>query len=281
MSSFSPQVPAIMRLSVASRLLYRFPERREVLLFVEAARTPRQQVLTDTLSIAAADDLLRVSDAETGERHTVFTAQGDVEILYSAQVEVTAEADDMTAAGAARIRDLPPHVLPFLRPSRYCPSDRFERLAQREFGHLAGGAKVSAILAWVENHLAYEFGASDPFTTAHETFIEAAGVCRDFTHLAVTLCRAADIPARAVSAYAWRLQPADMHAVVEVFLDGRWWLADPTGKAPVDGLVRIASGRDAADIAFMTIFGRGQLLQQSFDVTRIESEVPSRVSEAA
>jgi transglutaminase-like putative cysteine protease len=104
-----------------------------------------------------------------------------------------------------------------------------------------------------------------------DTFIDAAGVCRDYAHLAITLCRAAEIPARAVSAYAWRLDPPDLHAVVEVFLEGRWRLADPTGLAPLEGLVRIARGRDAADIAFMHIFGNAELLEQSFAVTRLEA----------
>ena len=97
-----------------------------------------------------------------------------------------------------------------------------------------------------------------------DTFVDRAGVCRDFTHLAITLFRAAGIPARAVSAYACKLDPPDMHAVAEVFLAGSWWLVDPTGKAPIEGLIRVATGLDATDIAFMTIFGQGGLVRQSF-----------------
>ncbi|MDO8323921.1 MAG: transglutaminase family protein, partial [Phenylobacterium sp.] len=102
-----------------------------------------------------------------------------------------------------------------------------------------------------------------------DTFVDRAGVCRDFAHLAISLCRAADIPARAVSAYAWKLEPPDLHAVAEVYLGGRWRLIDATGLAPIDGLVRVATGLDAADIAFMTIFGRANLISQSFTVGKI------------
>lgn len=83
----------------------------------------------------------------------------------------------------------------------------------------------------------------------------SAGVCRDFSHLGITLCRALNIPARAVSAYAFKLQPPDFHAVFEVFLDGGWWLVDPTRLAHVDGMVRIGVGRDAADVAFLSTTG--------------------------
>lgn len=102
-----------------------------------------------------------------------------------------------------------------------------------------------------------------------ETFIDHAGVCRDFSHLLIALCRAADIPARAVSAYAWSLEPPDLHAIAEVYLGGRWRMVDATGKAPINGLVRGATGRDAADIAFMTIFGEAQLVEQSFRINRV------------
>ena len=260
-----------MRFSVATELVYRFAAPCEVLLLVEAARTPDQRLTSERWT--APDDcvLARFEDPATGERRTFADCHGDVALTYEAEVEVDPLDQAFVGRPAARVRDLPTDVLPYLRPSRYCPSDRFERLAHRRFGHLQGGDKVAAILAWVGGHLTYEAGASNSSSTALDTLIDAAGVCRDYTHLTISLCRAADIPARAVSAYAWRLEPQDLHAVVEVYLDGRWWLTDPTGLAPVEGLIRVASGRDAADIAFMHIFGRADLLEQSFRVTRLET----------
>jgi transglutaminase-like putative cysteine protease len=127
---------------------------------------------------------------------------------------------------------------------------------------------VAAIADWIIGHLEYR-PCSDARTTALETYVQRAGVCRDFAHLAVTLCRASDIPARVASVYAPALEPPDFHAVAEVFVGGRWRLLDPTGRAPVDGLVRIAYGRDAADVAFLTIFGKATMVSQSVTVTAI------------
>ena len=201
-------------------------------------------------------------------RRGVFTAEGRVQLRYEAEVEVLARDAGLKGAPVVPIRDLPGEALRYLRSSRYCPSDRFERFVEREFGTLSGGDKVAEILSWIGGHLDYRAGVSDSASTALDTFVDRAGVCRDFTHLAITLCRAADIPARAVSAYAWKLEPPDLHAVAEVYLGGRWRLIDATGLAPINGLVRVATGLDAADIAFMTIFGKADLVSQSFAIEK-------------
>lgn len=257
-----------MQLKVRADLTYHFAQRCEVLLLLEAARAPDQAVRHERLTITPTNDLSRLDDAITGERRGVFTAEGEVRVTYEAEVEVMARDAQVAGAAAVAIRDLPAEALRYLRASRYCPSDRFESFVEREFGTLAGGDKVAAILAWIAEHLDYRAGVSDAATTALDTFVDRAGVCRDFTHLAIALCRAADIPARAVSAYAWRLEPPDLHAITEVYLGGRWRLVDPTGRAPVEGLVRVATGQDAADIAFMTIFGRAELVAQAFTVRK-------------
>lgn len=260
-----------MRFIVDTRLHYRFADPCEVLLLLEAARGPDQSVLSEKLAISPPADVARFDDAISGERRAVFTAAGDVEIRYQAEVAVEARATALAGAEAAQLRDLPEEALRFLRPSRYCPSDRFEAFVQRQFGDLTGGDKVAAILDWIHSHLDYRPGVSDGSTTALETFVDRAGVCRDFAHLTVTLCRAAEIPARAVSAYAWQLDPPDMHAVAEVYVGGAWRLVDATRLAPIEGLVRVASGLDAADIAFMSIFGRADLLDQSFAIQRLDA----------
>ncbi|MBI1405771.1 MAG: transglutaminase family protein [Caulobacter sp.] len=259
-----------MRFIIDTHLHYRFADPCEVLLLLEAARGPDQTVLSEQLVFNPGADLARMDDAGTGERRVVFTAAGDVDIRYQAEVEVGLRETGLTGAEEALVRDLPEEALRFLRPSRYCPSDRFEAFAQRQFGELSGGDKVAAILAWIADHLDYRAGVSDGSTTALETFVDRAGVCRDFAHLVITLCRAAEIPARAVSAYAWKLEPPDMHAVAEVYVGGRWRLVDATGLAPIEGLVRVATGLDAADIAFMSIFGRAELLEQSFAIRRLD-----------
>lgn len=259
-----------MRLFVQATLAYRFPEPAEVLLLLEAARSPDQAVGAEQFLITPPCEIARLDDSVTGERRIVFTGQGDVEIQYAAQVEPLHRDPDLYRAEQTPIRNLPTDALKYLRESRYCPAERFESFVAREFGAYTGGTKVAAILSWLQTQLEYRGGVSDNSSTALDTFVDRAGVCRDFAHLAITFCRAAMIPARAVSAYAWELSPPDMHAVAEVYLDGRWRLVDPTGLAPLEGLVRVATGQDASDIAFMTIFGRAELLAQTFSVTRLE-----------
>jgi transglutaminase-like putative cysteine protease len=259
-----------MRLSVQAHLKYRFAAPAEVVLQIEAARSPDQAVLSEELTLSPAVDLARLDDSVTGERRAVFTAEGLVTLDYRAEVEPIGRAAELAGAPVTPIRDLPGDALRYLRPSRYCPSERFEAFVEREFGALAGGDKVLAMLDWLSAHMDYKAGVSDAATTALDTFVDRAGVCRDYAHMAITLCRAAAIPARAVSAYAWKLDPPDMHAVAEVYLGGRWRLIDATDLAPVDGLVRVATGLDAADIAFMTIFGAAELVEQSFSVTRLD-----------
>lgn len=255
-----------MQFQIQAELTYDFAERCEVLLLLEAARGPDQTVHRERLELTPGADVARLDDPLTGERRGVFTAEGRVQLRYEAEVEVLARDAGLRGEPVVPIRDLPGEALRYLRSSRYCPSDRFERFVEREFGTVSGGDKVAEIIDWVRGHLDYCAGVSDSTSTALDTFVDRAGVCRDFAHLAIALCRAADIPARAVSAYAWKLEPPDLHAVVEVYVGGRWRLVDPTGKAPIDGLVRVATGVDAADIAFMTIFGRAELVSQSFAV---------------
>lgn len=261
-----------MRFDIQATLTYHFATPCEVLLMIEAGCGQGQTIHNETLRFSPAAEVARLDDAISGERRTVFMADGQVRIDYAAEVEIAPRLSDLQGAQTMAIRDLPGEALPYLRASRYCPSDRFESFVEREFSALSGGAKVEAILAWIAEHVDYRLGVSDSGTTARDTFIDRAGVCRDFAHLAITLCRAADIPARAVSAYAWKLEPADLHAVAEVYLGGRWRLIDPTGRAPIGGLVRVATGRDAADIAFMTIFGRARLVAQSFAITESARE---------
>jgi len=131
---------------------------------------------------------------------------------------------------------------------------------------------VLAILDWLHANVDYAPGVSTSATGAAATFIDRAGVCRDFTHLGLTLCRAAGVPARAVAVYAWALDPPDFHAVFEVYLGGSWWLVDPARLAPVAGMVRIAHGRDAADIAFLTSSGDARQIELGVSVTRLDGD---------
>jgi transglutaminase-like putative cysteine protease len=186
---------------------------------------------------------------------------GEVIIRYSAVVENNVR-QLLPKSGRRHIwSDLPGDVLPFLLPSRFCPSDKFMRFAQREFGAAGDGvSRVMALLEWIHRNVDYIAGVSNA------EFVDRAGVCRDFTHLGITLARALGIPARAVSAYALQLEPPDFHAIFEVFIENSWWLVDPTRFSPIEGIVRIGSGRDASDIAFLTSDKQCQVLNQTIRV---------------
>lgn len=151
---------------------------------------------------------------------------------------------------------LPDSALQFLLPSRYCPSDTMEELASKTVGNATPGYdQVDAIRAWVRENIEYKYGVSNGSTTAADTIRDGAGVCRDFSHIGISLCRALRIPARMVVGYLYRLDPMDLHAWFEAFVDGRWYTFDATQPEPRGGRIAIAYGRDAADVALITELG--------------------------
>ncbi len=124
------------------------------------------------------------------------------------------------------------------------------------FGHIENPfSKVIALTDWINKNVQYLSGFSDAQTSAYDTVTEQAGVCRDFAHLGIALCRALTIPARYFTGYAYQLKPADFHACFEAYLDGNWILFDATKLVPLNGMIKIATGHDAADTALANIFG--------------------------
>ncbi len=257
-----------MRLQIEATLDYTMPKPADVLLAIEAAGMVDQAIVDDLLTITGVDALRPVPGDDAIGRRTWMHAQGPFHAHYRATVELERVTGPLAGLGCAPRRELPAGVVPYLWPSRYCESDRFEQFVCREFSGRNGGDKVIAMADWIFDHLDYCAGTSDASTTAADTFVRRQGVCRDFAHLMATFARAAGIPARLVSAYALDLQPPDFHAVVEVWLDGGWRIVDATRLADPSGIVRIAVGRDATDIAFMTVFGTTTLNQQAVSVTR-------------
>ena len=239
---------------------------------VEPGTVLALQVAPASTAGACSDELLTVTldgrpvpvqelPGEHGGRiHLVRADAGALQLVYSSTVHpVTAEGT------AAPEHD--PEAIQYLRQSRYCPSDAMVGFAGAELGHLAPGPGLAtAIAEWVFERLAYVLGMSTPTTTALETLAANAGACRDFAHLTIALCRARGIPARLAAVYAPGLTPMDFHAVVEARVDGVWQVLDATRMAPRSSLVRIATGRDAADTAFATtLAGDAELL--TFEVT--------------
>ncbi|WP_378737837.1 transglutaminase family protein [Nocardia brasiliensis] len=155
----------------------------------------------------------------------------------------------------------------YLRPSRFAESDKLLGFAATEFGSGTPDARLAArVTEWVGRRIRYVAGSSDPIDGAVETLLSGAGVCRDFAHLVVALLRAVKVPARVVSVYAPGCAPMDFHAVAEAYIDGGWRALDATGLAPRCTLVRIATGRDASDVAFLDNHG-GEITVKSLQVT--------------
>jgi transglutaminase-like putative cysteine protease len=154
----------------------------------------------------------------------------------------------------------------YVRPSRYCESDRLGPLARAEFGGLAGAELLDAVASWVGVNIAYVPAATRPTDGAVATLLGRAGVCRDFAHLTAALLRANGVAARTASVYAPGLAPMDFHAVAEAAIEGRWRAVDPSCLAPRQSMVRIATGVDASDTAFLTTV-RGAVELDVIEVT--------------
>ncbi len=206
------------------------------------------QATTETLSVTQDGvrlDVTELADQHGTRLHAVDATAGRVEVRYSARVDGRGETAPVDALDPIR----------YLRPSRYCESDTLGPVAVAEFAGLDGVDLLAGVSSWVGTHLAYDGSSTDPTGGAAATLLSRRGVCRDFAHLVVALLRALDVPARVVAVYAPGLEPMDFHAVAEALVDGRWLVVDATTLAPRPTLVRIATGRDAADTAFLTTIG--------------------------
>lgn len=260
-----------MRLGIEAILDYDFAEPTDVLLAVEAAQLPGQTIVEQSLIINNAGPLTNLTGGSgVGRRTWTRSGTGRMLSTYRATVEVDRVPVNISTLNKSPLPSLPEDVLPFIWPSRYCEADRFVSFVCSHFEGLEGGALVQALVDWVNQNLQYVSGSSDGTTSAADTFVSQQGVCRDYAHLTAALIRSRDIPARLASVYAWRLDPPDFHAVVEVWLDGAWHIVDATGLAPIEGMVKIAVGRDATDIAFMTVFNGAMMNAQSITVTRLD-----------
>lgn len=247
-----------MKFLVRSRLDYQVMGPSTLLCSLSCVHTKGQSVQKETLTTSR--DVTR-SDIAVGMEDNRFTKldiqkPGDLTVQYEAEVSTTVNIQNIKEVETNSIRELDASAIPYLFPSRYAPADRLRAVANDMFGHIQSTYdRVMAIEDWLFEHILYQLGSSGEQTWAPDTLEGRAGVCRDFAHLGIAFCRALTIPARYVTAYAYQLQPQDFHAVFEAYINGTWYLLDGTRKAPLNGLVKIARGRDASDAAVATLYG--------------------------
>ena len=252
----------MVRLKFFIELKYEIADYPSDFIFnIHAAQTQCQSLVVEHLQISQPVAVALFTDATHGNRYArLRAAPGNMTVRYDATVDIAHHIVPPDSVMEVPIAQLPAEALAYIYPSRYCQSDRLHKLARAEFGNLPPGYwRVRAIADWVHSHTRFVSGSSNATTSAVDTLIEQVGVCRDFAHLMIALCRALNIPARFATGIDYGSDPAfgptDFHAYVEVFLSGRWYLFDPSGMALPMGIVRLGTGRDAADVSFATIFG--------------------------
>ena len=252
------------QIDIGCSLVYDIKRPTVLLLKIAASWTQHQFVNNENLTANPGLNIESCQIGPDGNRlHRVVVDPCRLTLKYDASVEVTPIIERSGDIRESLPVEMPPDVLTYLNPSRYCESDLLGRFAFEEFGQLNHGyARVQMICDWVHDHLEYTPGSTNGTTTASDVLLQRTGVCRDYSHVAISLCRGVGIPARYISGYAVDLEPPDYHGVMEAWLDGQWYLFDPTRIASPLGLVRIGMGRDAADVAFATITGTAALLEK-------------------
>jgi transglutaminase-like putative cysteine protease len=252
----------MIRIELQVELRYEIdPPGADFVFNIHAAHTESQTIAAETLTLSQQAVPQIHTDAVTGNRYMRLRGEpGELTVSYTATVDLVHHKEDPAQLAEVSVCSVPPEVLGYVFPSRYCQSDRLIRLAVNEFGALERGySRVQAIQDWVNRRVGFAAASSNSNTSALDTLIAQVGVCRDFAHLMIALCRAVNIPARFATGTDYGADPAlgppDFHAYVEAYLGDRWYIFDPSRTAIPMGFIRFGTGRDAADVAIATIFG--------------------------
>lgn len=244
-----------------------------LLLNFKPRRAMSQSLQEEKLIIGPNLPTEEFEDRHGNIMYRLLLTPGRNEIRHDAIVAIRPHPDNFgfESGTALSPAEVPSELLRYTLPSRYCDSDKLLFFAAQQFGHLAPGPdQVQAVCDWVHNNIEYRFGSGSPELSAHDVFMRRHGVCRDFAHLVVALCRALNLPARYVTGHLPDIgfidpgSPMDFHAYAEVYLGGKWWTYDARFNVPRIGRIKVSCGYDAVDCAFATVFGPAQMT--SFDV---------------
>ena len=252
----------MVRINVDIALQYDVgPSGADFIFNIQPSNFGHQTVISDELSVNQPVPIIKHTDSLTGNRTLRLHAEpGRLQIQTTSLVEINHLMVEGNTVGEMPVMNLPHSVLKYLLPSRYCQSDQFFEIARSEFQNMPPGyLRVQAICEWTKNYLTFTSGATNTTSTAVDVLLSKKGVCRDFAHLMIAVCRALNIPARFSTGTDYgadpSLGPPDFHAYVEAFVGNRWYLFDPSDTAIPMGVIRLGTGRDAADVPFATIFG--------------------------
>ncbi|HZG39704.1 MAG TPA: transglutaminase family protein [Nodosilinea sp.] len=270
-----------MRLDAGCELLFETTEPSPLILMLRPRGGPAQQIIQQNYRLEPEIPIVDYVDSYGNLCQRLLAPEGQLRISSTATVEVSDGIDVQFGAEFVPVQDLPDYALQFLLPSRYCQSDVLAALATEIVGDIEPAYdQVEAIRHWIHTHIEYRYNTSDASTSAIETEKSRVGVCRDFVHLGIALCRSLTIPARMVVGYLYQLEPMDLHAWFEAFVGDRWYTFDATQSTPRGNRIVIAYGRDAADVALATQFGPLNLTEMevwvnsSTDDTKSESHNP-------
>ena len=264
-----------MILDATCQLDYFSTEEVPAIFMLRPRSGPAQWVMKEEFSINPQVPVVEFTDVYGNLCQRTVMPVGNFRLSVHYRVLVPDIVDVDSGANLLPVQELPPELLHFLLPSRYCQSDRLLPLAALIVGDTpATFQQVAKIHAWIHQHICYEAGSSDTSTSALETADMLRGVCRDFAHLGVALCRAINVPARMVVGFLYELQPMDLHAWFEAYIGGRWFTFDATEPVTRGNRIVVAYGRDAADVALATMFGSFTMQSMNVDVTAVFDQVP-------
>ncbi|WP_337044184.1 transglutaminase family protein [Emticicia sp. 17c] len=260
-----------MKLAVSCQLTYETTQNTPLVLMLRPRSGAGQWVTKEEYLLDPNIPVVEYTDLYGNLCQRLLTPEGNFTVKTSAIVEAPDTIDVDFNANFVPVQELPDDSLIYLLPSRYCESDKLGNMASTIVQEATTGyEQVEAIRKWINENIDYQYGHSNASTSAQDTAQSQVGVCRDFSHLAVALCRSLNIPARFVVGYLYELKPMDLHAWFEAYLGGRWYTFDATQTQPRGNRVVLAYGRDAADVALATQFGEMELTSMFVSVEPVQ-----------
>jgi transglutaminase-like putative cysteine protease len=259
--------PLDITIRAGLELIYETPAPTTLTLLIKPQRGPWQSIHSELFTFLPHCDSTEFQDSHGNTVHRVTLQPGETSVRHDSLIAVPSLRENHTQRGDfVPVEELPPKLLRYTLPSRYCDSDKLLDFAFQNFGHVPHGfPRVQAICDWVHHNIEYRFGGGNPQLAASDIIQQRFGVCRDFAHLCIALCRTFNIPARYVTGYVPDVAfqdpgtPMDFHAYFEVYIGHQWHVFDARFNVPRIGRIHIARGLDAVDGAFSTAYGSAKL----------------------